>query len=49
MAKYTLHRKRPRMVKLRDVAFSLEEGEISPFKTDFGWHILTVEKSGVNK
>ena len=44
--KYTLHRKRPRMVKeFRDVAFSLEEGEISaPFKTDFGWHILTVEK-----
>tara|TARA_Y100000768_G_scaffold382999_1_gene364349 strand:- start:2858 stop:3682 length:825 start_codon:yes stop_codon:yes gene_type:complete len=32
--KYTLHRKRPRMVKeFRDIAFSLEEGEISsPFK-----------------
>ncbi len=44
--KYTLHRKRPRMVKeFRDVAFSLEEGEISrPFRTEFGWHILTVEK-----
>ena len=44
--KYTLHRKRPRMVKeFRDVAFSMEEGEISsPFKTEFGWHILTVEK-----
>ncbi len=44
--KYTLFRKRPRMVKeFRDVAFSLQEGEISqPFKTDFGWHILTVEK-----
>ncbi|MAR43820.1 MAG: peptidylprolyl isomerase [Flavobacteriaceae bacterium] len=44
--KYTLHRKRPRMVKeFRDIAFSLEEGEISsPFKTEFGWHILTVEK-----
>ena len=44
--KYTLHRKRPRMVKeFRDEAFSLEEGEISqPFKTDFGWHILQVDK-----
>lgn len=43
--KYTLHRKRPRMAKeFRDMAFSLEEGEISPpFKTDFGWHILTVD------
>ena len=44
--KYTLHRKRPRMVKeFRDEAFSLEEGEISqPFKSDFGWHILEVDK-----
>lgn len=44
--KYTLHRKRPRMVKeFRDEAFSLEEGEISePFKSDFGWHILKVDK-----
>ncbi|MEL0299096.1 MAG: peptidylprolyl isomerase, partial [Flavobacteriaceae bacterium] len=44
--KYTLYRKRPRMAKeFRDMAFSLQEGEISdPFKTDFGWHILQVEK-----
>ena len=44
--KYTLHRKRPKMVKeFRDAAFSLEEGQISkPFKSDFGWHILTVDK-----
>ena len=44
--KYTLHRKKPRMVKeFRDVAFSLSEGEISePFKTDFGYHIIMVDK-----
>ena len=44
--KYTLVRKKPRMVKeFRDVAFSLPEGEISePFKSDFGWHIIKVDK-----
>lgn len=44
--KYTLNRKRPVMVKeFREVAFSLQEGEVSkPFKTDFGYHIVKLEK-----
>ena len=44
--KYTLNKKRPRMTKeFREVAFSLEEGDISePFKTDFGYHIILLEK-----
>ncbi|MDC1492440.1 peptidylprolyl isomerase [Flavobacteriaceae bacterium] len=44
--KYVLNRKKPQMAKeYRDVAFSLQEGEISdPFETDFGFFIILLEK-----
>lgn len=41
-----MNRARPRMVKeFREVAFALQEGEISePFKTEYGYHIILLEK-----
>ncbi|MFI1743047.1 peptidylprolyl isomerase [Thalassobellus sediminis] len=43
---YILDRKKPKMVKeFRQVAFSLQEGEVSdPFETDYGFHIIHLEK-----
>ncbi len=43
--KYTMDRKTPFAKEFKDVAFSMQEGEVSePFKTDFGWHLLKVDK-----
>lgn len=42
---YTIERNSPFVKEFKEAAFSLEEGEISqPFKSDFGYHILLVEK-----
>jgi peptidyl-prolyl cis-trans isomerase SurA len=42
---YKMNRKTPFVKEFKDIAFSLAEGEISaPFQTDFGYHIIYVEK-----
>jgi len=42
---YTIERNSPFVKEFKEAAFSLEEGDISqPFKSDFGYHILMVEK-----
>src|SRR5690606_3775169 len=42
---YRLTKKSPFVKEFKDVAFSMPEGEVSePFETEFGWHILLVEK-----
>lgn len=42
---YKMNRKTPFVKEFKDVAFSLAEGEISaPFESDFGFHIIYVEK-----
>ena len=42
---YKMTRKTPFVKEFKDVAFSLDEGEISePFETEYGYHIIYLEK-----
>ena len=43
--KYTLTRESQFVKEFKEVAFSLDEGQVSePFKSDFGYHIIHIEK-----
>jgi peptidyl-prolyl cis-trans isomerase SurA len=42
---YTITRESQFVTEFKDAAFSIDEGEVSePFKSDFGYHIVKVEK-----
>lgn len=42
---YKMNKKTPFVKEFKDIAFSLQEGEISePFETEFGYHIIYLEK-----
>lgn len=42
---YKLNKKSPFVKEFKDVAFSTPQGEVSePFESEFGWHIILVEK-----
>ena len=42
---YKINRKTPFVKEFKDIAFSMQEGEISePFETEFGFHIIYLEK-----
>lgn len=42
---YVINKETPFVKEFKDVAFTLQEGEISmPFKTDFGYHIIQLDK-----